>query len=108
MALVGLGLGILISVDNFIILVFASFLRGAFFPMWAFIGATVGSIAPASSRARWISVVQTTTQAASILAPYVGGVLYDISPRVHTTPFFIAIAACLALTFLARIRPFRE
>ena len=105
MVFVALALSIFVSVNNFVVLVFASFLRGASFPMWAFIGATVGSIAPLASRARWISVVQTTTQVVSILAPYVGGVLYADSPQ---TPFLIAIAASLMISFLAQIKPFKE
>ncbi len=105
MAVVALALSAFVSVNSFIFLILASFLRGASFPMWAFIGATVGSIAPASSRARWVSVVQTVAQTASILAPYVGGVLYAASPA---TPFYIAVAASLTLAFLAQFRPFRE
>jgi MFS family permease len=61
MILVAIALTIFISVENFASLVFASFLRGASFPMSAFIGATVGPRAPIASRARWISVVQTIT-----------------------------------------------
>jgi len=105
MIFVAFALGIFVSINNFFVLMFASFLRGASFPMWAFIGVTVGSIAPAASRARWISVVQTTTQVVSILAPYIGGVLYASSPK---TPFLITIAASLIISFLAQIRPFKE
>ncbi len=105
MVLVALALGIFVSVNNFGLLVVSSFLRGASFPMWAFIGATVGAIAPAVSRARWISVVQTTAQVTSILAPYAGGVLYVASPQ---TPFVITIAACLTIAALAQIKQFKE
>ena len=105
MIFVAFASSIFIFVNNFVTLIFASFLRGAAFPMWSFIGATVGSIAPHASRARWISVVQTTTQVVSILAPYAGGVLYTGSPQ---TPFFIVIAASLMLSLLAQIKPFKE
>lgn len=105
MAAAALALGVFVSANSFMFLIPASFLRGASFPMWAFIGATIGSTVPASSRAKWISVVQTVAQTASILAPYVGGVLYAASP---TTPFYIAIAASVTLAFLARFRPFKE
>jgi MFS family permease len=105
MALVALALGIFISVDDPVILMLASFLRGASFPMWAFIGATVGAVAPPNSRARWISVVQTVAQTVSILAPYVGGVLYAVTP---TTPFIIAVAASLTLVALTQVRPTKE
>lgn len=105
MIFVAFALSIFISVNNFAALMIAMFLRGASFPMWAFIGATVGAIAPPDSRARWISVVQTTTQVVSISAPYVGGILYTSSPQ---TPFLITIAASLLLAFLAQIKPFKE
>jgi DHA1 family multidrug resistance protein-like MFS transporter len=105
MALVALALGILISVDNPFVLMLASFLRGASFPMWAFIGVTVGSVAPSNSRAGWISVVQTVAQTVSILAPYAGGVLYAVTP---TTPFIIAVGASLMLFVIAQAGPFRE
>ena len=105
MALVALSLGIFVSSSNFALLMVASFLRGASFPMWAFIGATVGSIAPSASRARWISLVQTTAQSASIMAPYVGGVLYSSSA---TMPFLVSIIASLTLAFLAPLRLLKE
>ncbi len=98
-------LGLFVCFDNFAILILASFLRGASFPMWAFIGASVGAIAPSATRARWISVVQTTAQLASILAPYVGGVLYAGSPR---TPFLIAIAIMLLIAFVAQTKFLKE
>jgi len=98
-------LSIFVLVNNFALLILASFLRGASFPMWAFIGATIGSIAPTASRARWISVVQTIVQVVSILAPYVGGVLYVDSPQ---TPFLMTIVASLLLAFIALVRPFKE
>jgi MFS family permease len=101
MVLVAFALGILVSSSNFVVLIVASFLRGASFPLWAFIGATVGSFAPPESRARWISVVQTITQTASILAPYVGGVLYASSA---TTPFMVSIVASLALAIFAQLK----
>ncbi len=105
MVLVGLALWMFTSVSNFLVLIVASFLRGASFPMWSFIGAIIGSIAPPMSRGRWISLVQTATQVVGIMAPYVGGILYSTSPR---TPFLIAIAASLVLSLLALTKPFRS
>jgi MFS family permease len=102
---VAVALSIFILTNNFAVLIFASFLRGASFPMWAFVGATVGSITPTASRARWISVVQTIVQVVSILAPYVGGVLYVSSPQA---PFLITIVASFLLAFIALAKPFKE
>lgn len=105
MICVAFALTIFVSVNNIPLLIVASFIRGASFPMWALIGATVGLIVPSASRARWISVVQTMTQVVSILAPYVGGFLYARSPQ---TPFLIVIIAALVLSFLAQVKPFKE
>ena len=105
MLLVAISLGIFVSTGNFFVLILASFLRGASFPTWALIGATVGPIVPSASRARWISVVQTTAQVTSILAPYVGGVLYVASPQ---TPFLLTIVAALIISFLAQTKPFKK
>ena len=105
MIFVALALSMFVSVNVFAVLMFASFLRGASFPMWGLMSGTVGSMSPATSRARWISVVQTATQMASILAPYVGGILYARSPHA---PFVIAIPVSLALSIVALIKPFRD
>ena len=105
MILVAIALTIFICVDSFASLIFASFLRGASFPMWAFIGATVGPIAPVASRARWISVVQTVTQVVSILAPYVGGILYAHSPQA---PFLLTIGGSVMLALIAQTPLFKE
>ena len=99
MIVVALALSAFVTVNNFTVLILVSFLRGASFPMWALLGATVGSTVPASSRAKWISVVQTVAQTTSILAPYVGGVLYTSLP---TTPFYVVIIASLTLGLFAR------
>jgi MFS family permease len=102
MIVAAFALSAFVTVNNFTVLILVSFLRGASFPMWAFLGATVGSSVPASSRAKWISVVQTVAQTTSIVAPYAGGVLYAYLP---TTPFFVAIIASLTLGLLARFMP---
>jgi MFS family permease len=105
MIFVALALSMFVSVNVFVVLMFASFLRGASFPIWGLMSGTVGSMAPTTSRARWISVVQTVSQMASVLAPYLGGILYTRSPH---TPFFIAILIALTLSVIALIKPFRD
>jgi len=97
--------GLLISFNSFPSLVFASFLNGASYPLWALMNACVGAIAPEASRGRWISLSQMTSMLAGFVAPYLGGVLYETSPRA---PFLLVIVAAPVLSLLALSKPFRE
>ena len=97
MFLCSFSLALLLLFGNFHILTFAFFFIGSSYLTWSLMGAIVGSVAPEHIRARWISIPQTVTMFSSIIAPYIGGVLYNISPY-H--PFTLAIAATAALTLL--------
>jgi len=90
---------------NFFALVFPFFLMGATYMFWSLMGAVVGSMAPEASRGRWMSVSQTTCMLAAILAPYLGGILYDASPH---TPFIVAVAATPLLSILALSKLLKE
>jgi hypothetical protein len=68
-------------------------------------GAIIGPIAPESIRARWVSIPQAITVFSSFIAPYVGGVLYSISPSY---PFIIGIALTLFIALLATTKLFEE
>jgi len=96
---------ILISFSNFPVLVFASFLNGASYPLWSLMGAAVGSIAPETSRGRWISFSQTMTTLTAFIAPYLGGILYEASPYM---PFQVVIVATLLLSLVAFTKPLKE
>jgi MFS family permease len=96
---------ILISFNNFPVLVFASFLNGASYPLWSLMGAAVGSIAPETSRGRWISFSQTMTTLTAFIAPYLGGILYEASPYM---PFQVVIVATLLLSLVAFTKPLKE
>jgi hypothetical protein len=65
--------------------------------------AIIGPQAPEPIRAKWISIPQTISMFASIIAPYVGGVLYSISLDF---PFVISISATAALALFASFRKF--
>jgi len=95
----------LVFFDNFFVLIFPFFLMGATYMFWSLMGAVVGSLAPEASRGRWMSVSQTTCMLATILAPYLGGVLYDASPR---NPFIVAIATTPLLSILALSKLLKE
>ena len=95
----------LLFFDNFFVLIFPFFLMGATYMFWSLMGAVVGSLAPEASRGRWMSVSQATCMLATILAPYLGGMLYDASPH---NPFIVAIAATPLLSILALSRLLKE
>lgn len=103
--LVSLGLSMFVLSGNFGFQMVASFLRGASFPMWAYMGVIAGSIAPVAQRARWISVVQWTTRVTIIAAPFVGGVLYTNAPEA---PFIFTIVVALALAGLVSFKFFKK
>jgi MFS family permease len=95
----------LVSFNNFFMLSLACFLLGASFTTWSLIGAVVGSFAPETLRARWISFPLSASMLAASLAPYLGGLLYEAWPY---TPFLIFIVATAVLSILALARIFEE
>lgn len=93
-----LSLALLLAFRDFPILIVAFFLAGCSYTLWSMMNAIVGPLAPEPIRARWASVPQTICMFSSIIAPYVGGVLYGASPYY---PFEISIVALLLLALLA-------
>jgi len=91
-------LGLILSFSQLLILVGAFILYGGSFLMWSLMGAVVGPLAPKDRSARWISVPQTVSMFSSIVAPYVGGVLYASS---KTYPFIVAVAATATIALVA-------
>ena len=83
---------------NFLALLAAFFVAGGSYLTWSLMGAIIGPLAPESIRARWISVPQTVCMFSSFIAPYIGGVLYDISPFY---PLYFAIVATLVIGIVA-------
>jgi MFS family permease len=100
-----LSFGLFLCFNNMFALGIASFLNGASYMLWSLMGASVGSIAPETSRGRWISLAQMSATLAATAAPYIGGVLYEGS---YNLPFYIVIAALPILSLLALAKPFRE
>ncbi len=103
--LASVSLIVIVSFNNFPVLVFASFIHGGSYPLWSLMGAAVGSIAPESSRGRWISVSQAMTTFAVFIAPYIGGILYESSPFA---PFYLVTVAALLLSLVAFTKPFKD
>jgi MFS family permease len=96
--LCSISLILLMLFGDFQILTLVFFLTGGSYMTWSLMSAIVGPTAPESSRARWVAVPQTISMFVSVLAPYIGGFLYSISPH-H--PFIIAITASLLLAAFA-------
>lgn len=98
--LCSLSLMLLLLFGNFEVLAITFFLTGSSYLTWSLLGAVVGPLAPESIRARWVSVPQTVTMFASFVAPYLGGILYGISPFY---PFMttIIVTVVLALSTFA-------
>jgi MFS family permease len=103
MALSSISLIVMLLTGNLCLLAFAFFLIGASYTTWSIMGAVVGPMAPEHMRAKWVSIPQTISMFASILAPYVGGILYGTSPSLL---FTVAIAAAAALTLAALTQKF--
>jgi len=98
MILCSLSLVPLLLFSNFYILITAFFIAGGSYITWSLMSAIVGPLAPESCRARWASIPQTVSMFSSIVAPYVGGFLYNVSPYY---PFMIGIAATLIFALIA-------
>jgi MFS family permease len=87
----------LVFSGNFVILVITFFLAGSSYIVWSLIGAIAGSLAPQGIRARWVSVPQAVSMLSSFIGPYIGGVLYDISP------YYLMFVAIAATAFIALV-----
>jgi len=73
-------------------------LVGASYLAWPLMSAIIGPYAPETARALWVAIPLTVGMFSSILAPYLGGVLYEISPYY---PFVFGIVITLFLALLA-------
>jgi MFS family permease len=104
MGLCSLSLCLLLAFGNFYVLTPTFFLAGSSYLEWSLMSAIIGSVAPESFRARWVSIPQTVSVLSSTIAPYVGGVLYyKFSPYY---PFLVAIVATASLSLLLASRTF--
>jgi MFS family permease len=89
---------LLLLFNNFEVLIVTFFISGGSYITWSLMNAIIAPLAPESIRARWASIPQTIGMFGSFVAPYVGGLLYDISPCYL---FIVAIAATSLLVVLA-------
>jgi MFS family permease len=97
LVLVGSSLVLLLLFGDFRVMLVTQVLVGASYLAWPLMNAIIGPYAPESVRALWVAIPQTTSMFSSILAPYLGGILYEVSPYY---PFIFGIAVTLFLALL--------
>ena len=91
-------LGLLMLFGDFHFLLVAHLLIGVSYLAWPLMNAIIGSCAPETARALWVAVPQAISMFGAIFAPYLGGVLYEISPYY---PFIFGAVATLLLAGVA-------
>ncbi|MEM3580906.1 MAG: MFS transporter [Candidatus Bathyarchaeia archaeon] len=94
----GISLTIMLLTGDLYVLMAAFFLAGASYITWSLMSAIIGPQAPEHIRAKWISIPQTISMFASTIAPYIGGIIYEIT-IYH--PFIVAISASLILAIIS-------
>jgi MFS family permease len=98
LALVGFALVPFLLFDDFQVLLVTQVLVGASYLAWPLMSAIIGPLAPERARAIWVAIPLAVGMFSAILAPYLGGVLYEVSPYY---PFIFGIAVTLFLALLA-------
>ncbi len=78
-------------------LMFMAFLYGSSMVIGSLVSSYVGTIAPESKRGLWVSIPQTLSLLAGVIASYVGGYLFTQSP------YYALIASIISMPFLALI-----
>jgi MFS family permease len=98
LALIGFALVPFLLFDDFQVLLVTQVLVGASYLAWPLMSAIIGPLAPERARALWVAIPLAVGMFSSILAPYFGGILYEISPYY---PFVFGITVTLFLGLLA-------
>jgi len=95
----------MLFVSNSAFLLFVAFFWGGAITYGALINSAIGAIAPEASRAKWISIPMTASMTAAVIAPYLSGYLYEISPYM---PFVVSLFSIIPVILLALAKPFEE
>jgi len=95
----------MLFVSNSAFLLFVAFFWGGAITYGALINSAIGAIAPEASRAKWISIPMTVSMTAAVIAPYLSGYLYEISPYM---PFIVSLFAAIPVIMLSLTKPFEE
>jgi MFS family permease len=78
-------------------------LVGASYLAWPLMSAIIGPLAPERARALWVAIPLAVGMFSAILAPYFGGILYEIS-SYYPFVFGIVVTIFLALVALVKLR----
>ena len=103
LAIIGFALVLFLLFGDFQVLLVTQVLVGASYLAWPLMSAIIGPLAPERARALWVAIPLAVGMFTAILAPYLGGVLYEISPYY---PFILGIALILFLALLASAKSF--
>jgi MFS family permease len=103
LALVSFALVPFLLFDDFQVLLVTQVLVGASYLAWPLMSAIIGPLAPERARALWVAIPLAVGMLSSVLAPYLGGVLYEVSPYY---PFILGITVTLFLALLALAKLF--
>ena len=103
LAIIGFALVLFLLFGDFQVLLVTQVLVGASYLAWPLMSAIIGPLAPERARALWVAIPLAVGMFTAILAPYLGGVLYEISPYY---PFILGIALTLFLALLASAKSF--
>jgi len=101
LTLSSLSLILLMIFGDFSTVMATVFVAGCSYTLWSLMNAIISLHAPETVRVRWFSIPQTVGMFCSFIAPYLGGVMYDVSPSY---PFIAAIVLMLILAVLASTR----
>jgi len=103
LAVIGLALVPFMLFKDFQILLVTQLFLGASYLAWPLMSAIIGPLAPERARALWVATPLAVGMLSSIVAPYLGGFLYEIS---FFYPFILGIALTLFLAGVALVKPF--
>ena len=99
--LAGASIYLLQTTNNFVILTAIFFFLGTTYTPWALMNATVSKFVPREIYGRWVAIFQTASMLSAFIAPYIGGVLYEIS---YSTPFNISAITSITFAFVMLIK----
>jgi MFS family permease len=78
-----------------------AFILGGSAVSGSLVSSFVGTIAPQAKQGLWVSIPQTFSFVASVVAPYIGGYLYSLSPYYA---FVVSVSGIPFLALFALIR----
>jgi len=78
LVIVGSSLALFLLFGDFRVMLGTQVLLGASYLAWPLMNAIIGPYAPEAARALWVAIPQAISMFSSVLAPYIGGILYEV------------------------------